>query len=389
MVELRRDGDLFVLEEILENGDKKRLDSSASYSIIMTAYYIYNEICDSNGGGIPLATLNEWQEVDNYPYLKARRLEALDKTETGGHMIDIEDIPADVLADIRAAEKQYNDDFMNGQSSMPSNVVTKEKTNSLTIDDISLRGFANGIGDTLTASGLTTSLAGLGTATSKALTDMSPIVDRLEGMTVNLTKNAVLSYLTERLTGLATIDFTAVTGESVRLIKDKLRSTGAIVMDLTLGEEARRKMREEANNALQQSAAITKMLGWLAKVKTDVQDMLNSAVDDINKITRQVENGDEWIVNNLNMYYSKFIKNTYTLIGNTADRIEKFKRDTIYSMAENLAVQEAQRINESLERIQKKALDMVERLKQMAITLVKTLAQTAIMMLIGLLGIAA
>lgn len=241
----------------------------------------------------------------------------------------------ETVSAMKATQKNFNDDFINGNST--SGFV----------------GILNGVN------------------AANNLID-SVITPKLVTYVTSYVTNIVMSYMTQSVTEMLSFDGSKIISYASKLMPNYLLSAGDILQNLL---KTRESMNDELLNDTQQQL-FNKVNDEISKQVGNITDIVNKQLEKIgptiSNISYYSQMGPAWMSSKLDLATSKIIEQSMKTIGDGRDRVIKQRDELIERVADAEAKKLAEKQNDKLQKQTKDQLDELEKKKQDAMNKVKT-----------------
>ena len=241
----------------------------------------------------------------------------------------------ETVSAMKATQKNFNDDFINGNST--SGFV----------------GILNGVN------------------AANNLID-SVITPKLVTYVTSYVTNIVMSYMTQSVTEMLSFDGSKIISYASKLMPNYLLSAGDILQNLL---KTRESMNDELLNDTQQEL-FNKVNDEISKQVGNITDTVNKQLEKIgptiSNISYYSQMGPVWMSSKLDLATSKIIEQSMKTIGDGRDRVIKQRDKLIERVADAEAKKLAEKQNDKLQKQTKDQLDELEKKKQDAMNKVKT-----------------
>lgn len=274
----------------------------------------------------------------------------------------------ETVSALKSAQKNFNDDFMNGASTSGFRKYKDSKDeNDLASTGENLQGILNGINS------------------ANQLID-SVITPKLTTYVTSYVTNIVMSYMTQATTEMLSFNLGVIASEAAKIMPAYLIGAGELMQELL-------KPRELMNDELVKDAEkeivenINSMIGDTVGKMTDE---VNKILDDINPTIAEIayysQMGPVWMQSKLDLAIGKIVEKSVSKIGTFRDTLIMKKEEAINNVAVGQAKGLADKANDKIKTQLKDNLDKLNKSKQDALNKVKTQLINVKLKLFALIG---
>ena len=274
----------------------------------------------------------------------------------------------DTVNALKAAQRNFNDEFMNGASTSGFREYKKYNDESyLGSTSENLSGIVSGVN-------------------SSAQLINNIITPKLTQYVMSYVTNVVTSYMADAVKEMMSFDPGMVTSVAGGLMQKYIIGPSQIMSELL-------KTRESINDELIQDtqkelfSKINEKIGdTVGKVTDEIKEKINSINPAIAEISYYSQMGPAWVESKVNLLTNKVITNCVSGIGKARDTLKKQKDDMINNVAEGIARQMAGVVNDKTKKVTKEQIDTLNKTKQDAMNQVKVQITNVKLKLYALVG---
>ena len=270
----------------------------------------------------------------------------------------LEGLDADTVSAMKAAQKNWNEEFKNG--------ATTDTFKERSVSE-NMSGIATGISNS-----------------AQLINDL--ITPNLANYVMSYVSNELTSYMTEVITDMVSFDGSRIMSYATALMPNYLLQAGTIMNELL-------KPRELLNDLLvddMQKELIdkfNKIIGDKIKVVTDkVNEGLEKVAPAIADIAYYSQMGPVWVQDKIDIAVNQAVESPKKGMTIARNAVNKEKDKFVENIGNKLAKKLADKVNAKTKEELKDKLDEVEKKKQEAIAKAKTLVINVKLKLFALIG---
>ena len=280
----------------------------------------------------------------------------------------ISGLDAQTVSAMKSAQKNFNNDFMNGSSTSGFREYKESGDKSkLASSGENLSGALNGVNN------------------AAQLID-SVITPKLTTYVTSYVTNVVMTYMSEAMVDMLSFDAGAVVGKAGEFMQKYIIGPGEIMQELLKPREALNdELIKDAENQLMDQ--INDKIGdTVGKMTDKVNKIMESVNPTIAGISYYAQMGPIWMQSKLDLAIGKIVENALSGIGQARDTVNKQKEDLINNLAEKQAQKLADNVNQKVKEQSKDQIDKLNKTKQDALNKVKTQLINVKLKLFALIG---
>lgn len=274
----------------------------------------------------------------------------------------------ETVSAMKNAQKNFNDDFMNGASTSGFRDYKKSGNK----DDLgsvgeNLSGIVNGVNN---ASQLIDSI----------------ITPKLVSYCTAYITNVVTTYMADAVTDILSVDASAIVARAGGFLQDYIIGPAQIMQELLSPREALNdQLVADMQNELVEK--INEKIGEkVSKITEKAQEQLDKINPTIAAISYYSQMGPVWVQSKLDLAIGKIVENSLSGIGQARDDAIKQRDELIDNLAKKKAEEMSTKINDTTTKGVKKQLDDLEKKKQDALNKVKVQITNVKLKLFALIG---
>ena len=284
----------------------------------------------------------------------------------------------DTLSAMKSAQKNWNDDFQNGNTTNVFTNVFINENGSYTYSYTYLHNNDKSTGENLT--GVLTGIAN----TNQMLNDI--ISTKLVTYVTAYMTNVMMTYLQSSIVEMISFDGSSILTYATASMPKYLLKSGVIMNELL-------KTKEELSEDLlkdTQNQLVEKINGTISENVKNITDQINLQLDKINPAIGEIayysQMGPVWMQSKIDLAIKKIMEPGIKGITYVRDKVNTQKNTMIETIGNKMGEKLANRANEKLRIKTKEELDKANKEKQEAMTKVKTNIINAKLKIMAIIG---